>query len=113
MRPLYLCNGAFDSYVIYFSIIVSALSFGVELDIGTSDNYKDCAISWECFILLLGFLGLWQRLWWWISFIFDLGVIVLHLVGDLRNCWGYVICGVGGGYVICGAGRRCGWLVVA
>jgi hypothetical protein len=88
MRPLYLCNGAFDSYVIYFSIIVSALSFGVELDIGTSDNYKDCAISWECFILLLGFLGLWQRLWWWISFIFDLGLLF---------CTWLVICGTAGG----------------
>jgi hypothetical protein len=37
-------------------------------------------MSWEGFVLLLGFLGLWWG-WgwgWWIGFIFDLGVIVLH-----------------------------------
>jgi hypothetical protein len=58
VRPLGLGNGAFDNYVIYFSIIVLALSLGVEVYIGTSGNCKDCAISWEGFVLLLGFLGL-------------------------------------------------------
>jgi hypothetical protein len=62
VRPLGLGNGAFDSYVIYFSVIVPALSLGVKISIGTSGNYKDCVISWEGFILLRGFLGLWQRL---------------------------------------------------
>jgi hypothetical protein len=52
VRPLGLGNGAFDSYVIYFSVIVPALSLGVKISIGTSDNYKDCVISWEGFILL-------------------------------------------------------------
>jgi hypothetical protein len=42
-----------------------------------------------------------------------MGVIVLHWVGDLWSCWGYVICVAGGGYVICGGGGRYGWLVVA
>jgi hypothetical protein len=73
MRPLGLGNGASDSYVIYFSIIVPMLSLGVKVDIGTSDNCKDCVMSWEGFILLLGFLGLWWRLGWWIGFIFYLG----------------------------------------
>jgi hypothetical protein len=68
-------NGAFDNYVIYFSIIVSALPFGVKVCIGTSSNCKDCTMSWDGFALFLGFLGFWRRLWWWIGFIFDLGVI--------------------------------------
>jgi hypothetical protein len=61
MRPKYLSrvgNGAFDSYMIYFSIIVSVLPLGVIVCIGTSSNCKDCAMSWEGFALLLGFLGL-------------------------------------------------------
>jgi hypothetical protein len=61
VRPLGLGNGTFDNYVIYFSIIVSALPLGVEVCIGTSGNCKDCAMSWKGFVLLLGFLGLWQR----------------------------------------------------
>jgi hypothetical protein len=58
VRPLCLCNGAFDDYVIYFSIIVSTLPLGVEVGIGTSGNCKNCDMSWEGFTLLLGFLGL-------------------------------------------------------
>jgi hypothetical protein len=85
VRPLGLGNGAFDSCMTYVSVIVSVLPLGVEVGIGTSGNCKECAMSWECFVLLLGFLGLWRRLWLWIGFIFGLGVIVLHWVGDLRN----------------------------
>jgi hypothetical protein len=81
--PLGLGDGAFDCYVIYFSIIVSALPLDVKVCIGTTSNCKDCAMLWESFALLLGFLGLRQKLWWWIGFIYDLGVIVLHWVGDL------------------------------
>jgi hypothetical protein len=83
VRPLYLCNVAFDDYVIYFSVIVSVLLLGVEVGIEISGNYKDCAMSWEGFTLFLGFLSLWQRLRWWIGFIFDLRVIILPWVGDL------------------------------
>jgi hypothetical protein len=61
VRSLGLGNGTFDSYVIYFSTIVLALSLGVKVGIGTFNNCKDCAMSWEGFILLLGFLGLWRR----------------------------------------------------
>jgi hypothetical protein len=88
-------NGTFNNYVIYFSVIVLVLSLGVKVGIGTFGNYKYCAMGWECFIWLLGFLGLWRRWGWWIGFIFDLGVIVLHWVGNLQNCWGYLICGGG------------------
>jgi hypothetical protein len=31
----------------------------------------------------------------WLCFAFDSGV-PLHWVGDLWDCWGYVICGAGG-----------------
>jgi hypothetical protein len=104
VRPLGLSNGTFDSYVIYFSVIVPALSFGIKVSIGTSSECKDCAICWEGFVWLSGFIGLWGRWGWWIGFVLDLGVIVLHWVGDLWNYWGYVIYGASGHYE---------WLVVA
>jgi hypothetical protein len=59
VRPLGLGNGAFDCYVIYFSIIVLMLLLGVKVGIGTSGNCEDCAMGWEGFVWLLGFLGLW------------------------------------------------------
>jgi hypothetical protein len=58
MRPLGLGNGVFDSYGVYFFVIVSALLLGVKVSVGTFGNYKDCATRWEGFALLLGFLGL-------------------------------------------------------
>jgi hypothetical protein len=61
VRPLCLGNGAFDGYVIYFSIIVSTLPLGVKVGIGASSNCKDCTAGWESFVLLLEFLDLWQR----------------------------------------------------
>jgi hypothetical protein len=61
VRALGLGNGDFDSYMIYFFVIVPTLLLGVKVGIGTSGNCKDCVVSWEGFILLLGFLGLWQR----------------------------------------------------
>jgi hypothetical protein len=73
VRPLGLGNRVFNSYVIYFSVIVLALSLGVKVGIGTVSNCKDCAMGWEGFIGLLGLLGLWQRWGWWIGFIFYLG----------------------------------------
>jgi hypothetical protein len=59
MRPLDLGNWAFNSYMIYFSEIVSMLSLGVKISIGAPGDYKDCVVSWEGFGLLLGFLDLW------------------------------------------------------
>jgi hypothetical protein len=70
VRPLCLCNGAFDGYMVYLSIIVLALSLGLEIGVGTSSNCKECAMGWECFTLSMRFLILWRRLWWWIDFIF-------------------------------------------
>jgi hypothetical protein len=45
IRPLGLGNGAFDSYVIYFSIIVPVMSLGVKIGIGTFGNCKDCVMG--------------------------------------------------------------------
>jgi hypothetical protein len=53
VRPHGLGNEVFDSYVIYFSVIVSVLLLGVKVGIGTFDNCKDCAMSWDGFALLL------------------------------------------------------------
>jgi hypothetical protein len=87
VRPLGLGNGAFDSYVIYFFVAVSMLSFGVKVGIGSPYDCKDCAMSWEGFSLLLGFSDLWRRWRRWVGFGFDLGAdVILRWVGDLWNC---------------------------
>jgi hypothetical protein len=74
VRPLGLCDGAFDSYVIYFSVIVSALSLGVKLGIGISCDCKDLAMSWKGFIFFAGVLG----------FVVEVGVVdwLRFLFGD-------------------------------
>jgi hypothetical protein len=79
LGPLGLCNWAFNSYVIYFPIIVSMLLLGFDVGIGASSDCEDCAVSWESFILLLGFMDLRWRWGWWIDFGFDLGVVVVAL----------------------------------
>jgi hypothetical protein len=99
VRPLDLGDGTFDNHVIYFSIIVSALPLGVKVCIRTTGNCKSCAMSWEGFTLLLGYLGLWWRLWWWVGFLFDLRVVVLHWVGDLWSCWG--VCNLWSWHRVC------------
>jgi hypothetical protein len=45
VRPFGLGNWVFNNYMIYFSVIVSALSLGVKVGIGTSGDCKDCAMS--------------------------------------------------------------------
>jgi hypothetical protein len=53
-----LSDGAFDNYMIYFSIVISTLSFGVEISVRTARNCEDCAMGGEGFRLLRGFLDL-------------------------------------------------------
>jgi hypothetical protein len=76
MRPLGLGDGAFDRYMIY-SVIISALSLGVEICIGAPGDCKDCAVSWESFILLMWLLDLWRRWRWWVGFGFNLRGVLL------------------------------------
>jgi hypothetical protein len=86
VRPVGLGNGAFDSYVIYFSVVVSVISLAVKVGIGAPNDCKDCAVSWEDFGLLLGFSDLWRRWRRWVGFSFDLGVgVILRWVGNLWN----------------------------
>jgi hypothetical protein len=59
--PFGLCDGAFDSYMIYFPVVVSVLSFGVNISVGTFGNCEDCAVGGEGFWPLRGFLDLWRR----------------------------------------------------
>jgi hypothetical protein len=81
VRPFGLGDGAFDSYVIYFSVIISTLSFGVEISIGALGDCKDCAMSWKG---VLGFVVEVEVVGW---LRFDLRVgVVLRWVSDLRNC---------------------------
>jgi hypothetical protein len=40
VKPLGLGNRAFDRYLIYFSIVVSALSLGVGFGIGATNDCK-------------------------------------------------------------------------
>jgi hypothetical protein len=70
------------------AIIVSVLLLYLKIGIGASDDYKDCAMSWESFILLLALLDLWRRSWLWVGFGFYLWVgVILCWIGDLRNYW--------------------------
>jgi hypothetical protein len=52
--PIGLSNGAFDSYMIYFFVVISALSLSVKVGIGTSGDCEDCAMSGEGISLLWG-----------------------------------------------------------
>jgi hypothetical protein len=76
VRPLCLCNGAFDGYVIYLSVIVLALPLGGKIGVAISGNCEDCAKGWESFALLQP-LGL----------VFDLRVIAWPWVGNLWSWW--------------------------
>jgi hypothetical protein len=62
--------------MIYFLVIILTMSLGVKISIGASDVFKDCAMSWESFVSLLGFLDLWWRWKWWVGFGFDLRVVL-------------------------------------
>jgi hypothetical protein len=99
VEPFGLGNGVFDSYMIYFSLIISALSLGVEISVGTSGDCEDCVVGWKGVVLLQG-LDLrwrWRR---WVGFDFDLGVgVVLRWVGDLWNC--YRVCYLGSWRRVC------------
>jgi hypothetical protein len=52
VEPFGLGNGVFDSYMIYFSLIISALSLGVEISVGTSGDCEDCVVGWKGVVLL-------------------------------------------------------------
>jgi hypothetical protein len=77
MRPFHLGNGIFDNNVIDLPIIVSALSLGIKIDVGASDDYEDWTLGGEGIGLLQRFLDLRWRLRRWVSFSFDLWVGVV------------------------------------
>jgi hypothetical protein len=68
-------------------IIISTLSLGVEIGVGTSDDCKDCVMGGEGVELLRRFFDLW---WGWrrrIGFGLDLRVgVVWHWICDLWHC---------------------------
>jgi hypothetical protein len=100
--PLGLVDGDFDSYRIDLSIVISVLSLGVKIGVGSSCDCRivlwvrkvsDCdGSSWIC-----GGGGL--------ASVLTLGLTLFGI--------GYVICGTAGGYVICRVGGGRGRLVVA
>jgi hypothetical protein len=47
VRPFGLGNRTFDNIVIDLPIIVTALSHGVKIGVGTSSNCEDCAMGGE------------------------------------------------------------------
>jgi hypothetical protein len=55
-----LSDGAFDSYMIYFYIVISALSHCVEIGVGTFGYCEICAMGGKGFRPLQGFLDLWR-----------------------------------------------------
>jgi hypothetical protein len=70
--------------MVYLSVVVSVLSFGVKISVGTSNNCEDCAVGGEGFWLLWGFLDLWQRWGWRVGFCLNLRISVAwHWVCDL------------------------------
>jgi hypothetical protein len=80
MGPFGLGNGAFDSCMIDLSVIVSTLSLGIEIGVGASGNYEDCAIGGE------GIELLWRR-WQRVGFGLDLRIgVVWHWVCKLWHC---------------------------
>jgi hypothetical protein len=56
VRPLGLCDWTFDNRMVYFSIVILALSHAFKVYVGNFGNCEDCAMGWEGFALLLGFL---------------------------------------------------------
>jgi hypothetical protein len=52
VRPFGLSNGAFDSYKVYFSVVISTMSLGVKVGVGTSGNCENCAVGGEGIWLL-------------------------------------------------------------
>jgi hypothetical protein len=87
MGPFGLGDAAFDNYMIYFSVISQRCCLESKSILEPSMIVRNYAISWESFILLLGFLDLWRGWKWWDGFNFDLRVVaVLHWVSDLQNC---------------------------
>jgi hypothetical protein len=82
--PFGLSNGTFDNDMINMHVIVTMMSLGVEVDVGTSGNCEDCAMGWEGVGLLWRFLDLRWRWRLWVGFSFDLRVgVVWHWVCDL------------------------------
>jgi hypothetical protein len=87
VRPFGLGDRTFDDDVIDLPVVIMMLPLGIEVGIRTSGDSEDCVVGGESYILLLGFLDLWQRWRWSVGFGFDLGVgVVLRWVGDLQNC---------------------------
>jgi hypothetical protein len=61
MGPFGLVNGAFDIYMIDLPVIVSVLSLGIKIDVGTPVNCEDCVVGGESVGLLRRLLDLWRR----------------------------------------------------
>jgi hypothetical protein len=74
-----LSDGAFDGYMVYFYVVISALPLSVKIGVGTSSDCEDCAMSGEGVTLLLGFLDLWWRWRWWVGFDFNFKFSVVSL----------------------------------
>ncbi len=52
LGPFGLGDGAFDGYMIDLSIVVSPLLLSVEINVGTSGDCEDCAMSGKSIGLL-------------------------------------------------------------
>jgi hypothetical protein len=87
--PFSLGDWAFDGYMINLSIVISVLSLGVKIGVGTSSNCEDCAMGREGFRLPRRFLDLWWRWWRWVGLGLDLRIgIIWYWVCDLWHCQG-------------------------
>jgi hypothetical protein len=75
--PIGLSDEAFDGYMVYFLVVISALPLGVKVSVRIFGDCEDCTVGVEGIILWLGFLNLWWWWRWWVGFSFNLKVGVV------------------------------------
>jgi hypothetical protein len=73
--PFGFGDRTFDDDMIDLLVVITMLSLGIEVSIGTFDNCEDCDVGGESVGLLWRFLDLRWR--WWVGFGLDLRVGVV------------------------------------
>jgi hypothetical protein len=75
--PFGLGTRTFDSNTIDLPVVVSALSLGIKISLGTFGNCEDCVMGGQGISLLWRLLDLRWRLWRWVGFSLDLTIGII------------------------------------